>query len=105
MTPFSPVQRMVAIIDLNFTLVLERIHLNLMVAYQAIGTRLDEVYPDTGIADADFPCEHSAGVVQLLLKPIQQMPYPFLVIGRSLKGLFPPAVKTPGNLPDSTPGY
>jgi len=43
-----------------------------------LGTQCQEydVYPDTGIDDADFPQEQRLGLKRLLLTPIEQMLYP-----------------------------
>lgn len=49
----------------------------------------DRVYPDTGIRDDNFPCEKSPNPLQLLFKPIEQMLYSFLDIGRSLRRFLP----------------
>ncbi len=49
----------------------------------------ENVYPDTGISDAAFPFEKSSNPLQLLFKPIEQMTYSFLRIGRSLWRFIP----------------
>jgi len=41
------------------------------------------VYPETGIADAAFPHEHKFGLKSLLLTPVSQLLYPFLVLIRA----------------------
>ena len=41
-------------------------------------------YPETGIEDSSFPLEKETSLLSLLMVPIKQLMYPFLVIGRSL---------------------
>lgn len=44
----------------------------------------EQSYPDTGITDERFPCEHSISPAQLLIKPVEQLLYPIYVIAGSL---------------------
>ena len=43
-------------------------------------------YPETGISEASFPEDGSIAGFKLILKPIEQMIYPFQAIGKSLCG-------------------
>ena len=63
----------------------------------AMGTqyRIYDAYPDTGIADQDFPHETTAGLKSLLLTPFEQLLYPFLRI-RKPSASNEPASRPPG---------
>jgi sterol desaturase/sphingolipid hydroxylase (fatty acid hydroxylase superfamily) len=41
------------------------------------------VYPETGIADEAFPHEQKTGLKSLLLTPLSQLLYPFLIVSRA----------------------
>lgn len=43
-----------------------------------------EEYPETGIADPDFPLEKETSLLSLLSVPFKQLVYPFIAIWRSL---------------------
>jgi len=56
-------------------------------------------YPQTGIADAEFPHEVSAAGLNLIITPLRQLLYPFVAIGRSLLSRVDAAARQPV-LPD-----
>jgi len=67
------------------------------------GTQIpdNKVYPCTGISDDQFPLEQSAGGLQLVVKPVQQMLYSFRLIGRSMKQLYSRVIKIAHSEPNS----